>query len=67
MVHRTQQISDRAYELAALSGAGASVIGLGIGMLAAKPGVGAVVGAGAGLLLRAAILARALRSLDAKS
>ncbi|WP_181009863.1 hypothetical protein [Ornithinimicrobium sufpigmenti] len=43
-----------AYEFAALSGAACAVLGLGAGMYFNRPGIGAVLGAGAGLVVRAA-------------
>lgn len=46
-----------AYEFAAISGAACAVLGLGLGMLKDKPGIGAVLGAGVGLAIRAAAIA----------
>lgn len=43
-----------AYEFAAMSGAACAVLGLGAGMYFNRPGIGAVLGAGAGLVVRAA-------------
>lgn len=43
-----------AYEFAAMAGAACAVLGLGAGMYVNRPGIGAVVGAGVGLVVRAA-------------
>lgn len=48
----------RNYELAAVSGAASAVLGLGTGMLFKNPGVGAVIGAGVGLVVRALVVNR---------
>lgn len=53
MTQRNQTWSP-AYEFAAMSGAACAVIGLGAGMIYDRPGIGAVLGAGAGLAIRAA-------------
>lgn len=47
-----------AHEVAALSGAACAVLGLGAGMVTNRPGIGAVLGAGVGLLVRAVTVAR---------
>lgn len=51
--------SNKNYELAALAGSAASILGLGAGMAFNKPGVGAVLGAGVGLIVRAWVVSRA--------
>lgn len=51
--------SDKNYELAALVGSAASILGLGAGMAFNKPGIGAVLGAGVGLIVRAWVVSRA--------
>lgn len=46
-----------AYEFAAMSSAACAVLGLGAGMVVNRPGIGAVLGAGVGLAVRAAAVA----------
>ena len=53
---KTESTDSSRYETAALCAAGLAVLGLGLGMLVGKPNVGAVLGAGIGLLWRAHIV-----------
>lgn len=60
---RTQSTEwSTSYEIAALTGAGCAVLGLGAGMVAKQPGIGAVLGAGVGLMVRAAAVALGART-----
>ncbi|WP_299169411.1 hypothetical protein [uncultured Arthrobacter sp.] len=58
MKHEYTAVEARSYELAAVSGAASAVLGLGTGMLFKNPGIGAVIGAGIGLLVRALVVNR---------
>lgn len=62
MAHPQRTGWSTTYEIAALTSAGCAVIGLGAGMVARQPGIGAVLGAGVGLMVRAATVAVRARS-----
>ncbi len=58
MQQSTDPQKNKNYETAALAGSAASILGLGAGMAFNRPGVGAVLGAGIGLLVRAWVVGR---------